>query len=109
MEKIEEVKVDGSPCVMRVLNRNGGAVNDAEIILVGGGRSRTDMEGYAEVILPGPDWYALMIRYPGHEQVLYMESLEPGRRYVYRSDSASKMAENASGEIGTLGNLLSQE
>ena len=109
VEKIEEVKVDGSPCVIRVLSRNGGAVNDAEIILVGGGRSRTDMEGYAEVILPGPDWYALMIRYPGHEQVLYMESLEPGRRYVYRSDSASKMAENHSGEVGTLGNLLSQE
>ncbi len=109
VEKIEEVKVVGTPCVMRVLNRNGGPVNDAEIVLVGGGRSRTDMEGYAEVTLPGPDWYALVIRYPGHEQVLYMESLEPGRRYVYRSDSAAKMAANASGEVGTLGNLLSQE
>ena len=109
VEKIEDVKIVGTPCVMRVLNRNGGPVNDAEIVLVGGGRSRTDMEGYAEVILPGPDWYALVIRYPGHEQVLYMESLEPGRRYVYRSDSASKMAANASGDVGTLGNLLSQE
>ena len=67
---------------------------------------RTDKDGYAEVALAGPDWYAIVVRYPGHEQVLYMESLEPNKVYVYRSDAASNAANNVSGEVGTLGDLL---
>ena len=38
-----------------------------------------------------------------------MEEIEPDNTYVYRSDSASKAVENAPGDIGTLGNLLSIE
>ncbi|MDP6302861.1 MAG: hypothetical protein QF717_16360, partial [SAR202 cluster bacterium] len=63
----------------------------------------------AEIILPGPDWYALVIKYPGHEEVLYMEELEPDKSYVYRADAASNAASQASGDIGTLGDILSLE
>ena len=78
-------------------------------MLVGGGRFRTDERGYAEIILPGADWYALTIRYPGHEQVLYMEQLEPDKAYVYRADQVANIANRVSGPIGTLGSLLSLE
>ena len=77
--------------------------------LAGGGRSKTDENGYAELILPGADWYALTIRYPGHEQVLYMEELEPDKAYVYRADQATNIASHVAGPIGTLGNILSLE
>ena len=79
----------------------------AEVVLVGGGRFMTNEEGYAEVILQAHDWYALVIRYPGHEQVLYMEEMEPDKSYIYRADSVLEAAKGASGEIGTLGNVLS--
>ena len=109
VEKIPGENLVGRPSRLRVLDDEGKPVSGAEVVLVGGGRSRTDESGYAEIILPGADWYALIIRYQGHEQVLYMEKLEPDRSYVYRSDSASKVADNSSGAVGTLGNLLSPE
>ena len=80
-----------------------------ENLLVGGGRYRTDERGYAQIVLPGLDWYALVIRYPGHEQVLYMEQMEPDKAYVYRAEAASKAVSDASGAVGTLGNILSPE
>jgi hypothetical protein len=99
VEKIPGVELVGQPCKLRVLDHEGKPVSNAEVVLVGGGRSRTNELGYAEVTLPGPDWYALVIRYPGHEQVLYMEEMDPGKAYVYKSDAASNAA-------GTLGNVL---
>jgi hypothetical protein len=106
VEKVPGEDVVGLPCKLRVLDHEGKGVPNAEVVLVGGKRSRTDELGYAEVTLPGPDWYALVIRYPGHEQVLYMEEIEPGKTYVYRADSASNAARYSQSEIGTLGNLL---
>ena len=76
---------------------------------MGGGRSRTDERGYAEIILPAPDWYSLIIRYPGHEQVLYEEVMEPDKAYVYTADSMSNAASHVSGAIGTLSNVLLPE
>ena len=109
VEKIPAVDVVGSPCRLRVLDIEGKPVPDAEVVLVAGGRSRTDQNGYAEIIVPGSDWYALIIKYPGHEQVLYMEQLEPDKSYVYRSDAASNAAKNAQSDIGTLGGILLPE
>jgi len=106
VEKIPDAGFVGQPLRIRVVDREGGPVPDAEVVLVGSGRSRTDQAGYAELLLHGPDWCSLIIRYPGHEQVLYMEEMEPGKTYVYRADAASKAASGVSGEIGTLGNLL---
>ena len=109
VKKVPDVELVGRSGWLRVLDAASQPVSGAEVVLVGGGRSRTDERGYAEVILPGPDYYALVIRYPGHEQVLYMEELEPDKTYVYSADSASNAASQATGAIGTLGNVLSPE
>ena len=106
---VPDVELAGRPCRIRVLDHLGGAVPEAEIRVVGLGLFRSDHDGDVQVILPGPGWYALVIRYPGHEQILYMEELEPDRRYVYRADSIAMAADQASGEFGTLGNVLSAE
>jgi hypothetical protein len=109
VEKIPSAELVGRPCRIRVVDPEGMPVPEAEVVLVGGGRSKTDSSGHAEVILPGSRFYALIIRYPGHEQVLYMEELEPDKNYIYRADSVSELAKSASGEIGTLGNVLLPE
>ena len=95
--KIPDAGLVGRPLSIRVLDHEGSPVPEAEVVLVGGGRSRTDQGGYAQLLLPGPDWCSLIIRYPGHEQVLYMEEIEPGQTYVYRADAASKTASGVSG------------
>lgn len=109
VQKIEPVALTGEPCTLRVLNDEDAPVHNATVVLVGGGISYTDEKGYADVILPKSDWYALTINFPGHENVLYMESLEPGQTYVYKTDAIAKATEAADGDVGTLGNLLSIE
>jgi hypothetical protein len=109
VEKIPDADLAGRPSRIRVLDVEGRPVPGAEVALVGGRRSTTDGQGYAEVILPSQDWYALVIKYPGHEQVLYMEELAPDRVYVYRADTTSSAASPGAGAIGTLGNILSPE
>ena len=104
--KIPDAGFVGQPLRIRVIDHEGSPVPDAEVVLVGSGRARTDQDGYAQLFLPGPDWCSLIIRYPGHEQVLYMEEMEPGNTYVYSTDAAFKARRDISGEIGTLGNLL---
>jgi hypothetical protein len=106
LEKIPDAGFVGQPLRISVIDHKGEPVSEAEVVLVGSGRSRTDQAGYAQLFLPGPDWCSLIIRYPGHEQTLYMEELEPGQTYVYRADAAFKAASGALGEVGTLGNLL---
>jgi hypothetical protein len=106
---VPDTDQDGRPSRIRVLDDLGMPVPEAEIRLVGIGRFSSDHDGIAQVVLPAPGWYALVVRYPGHEQLLYMEELEPDRSYVYRADSTATAASQASGEYGTLGNVLSAE
>jgi hypothetical protein len=107
--KIPGADLVGQPSRLRVLDDNGMPVAGAEVVLAGGGRYATDASGYAEIILPIFDWYALTIRYPGHEQVLYMEEMEPGKAYVYRADSQAEAISGVAGPVGTLGSLLTIE
>jgi hypothetical protein len=107
VEKIPDANPVGRPSRLRVLDVENEPVPGAEVVLVGGGRSRTDESGCAEIILPGADWYAMIIRYPGHERVLYMEELAPDKVYVYRAETAADAAGRISGATGTLGNVLS--
>jgi hypothetical protein len=109
VEKIPDADLVGRPSRLRVLDIEGRPVSGAEVVLVGGGRSKTDEGGCTEIILPDADWYALIIRYPGHERVLYMEEMAPDKAYVYRAEAASDATDDASGATGTLGNLLSLE
>ena len=92
--------IEGSPCWVRVLDEGDSPVEGAEVSLVGGATSRTDARGYAEVTLPGSYYFALVVRYTGHEEVLYMEQLEPGGTYAYRAGSMAAARSEAGGETG---------
>ena len=107
--KIPSAALGGEPARVKVLDEQGSPVAGAEVVLAGGGSSKTDDSGYADVVLAGADWYALVIRYPEHEKVLYMEDLEPGKTYVYRADFEATVARNVPGQTGTLGNVLTRE
>jgi hypothetical protein len=73
--------------------------------------SWSDEDVYAEINLPGLNWYALVIRYLAYEKVLYlyMEEMGPGKGYVYRVESVPDPASHTSDAIGILGNVLSPE
>jgi hypothetical protein len=49
-------------------------------------RSRTNNDGITRFSLPDPAKYVLSIRYGNHEELLYMEKLQPGVHYIYRPD-----------------------
>jgi hypothetical protein len=69
---------------IRVLDREGKPAYGAEVVVVGVGRSRTGKQGYARFYVPGADFYAVIVRYDGQEEVLYSEALTPGETYYYR-------------------------
>ena len=71
---------------LRVLNHRGEPVYGAEVVVVGLGRSRTNRQGYARIYLPYEDFYALVIRFGEHEEVLYEEKMTTAKTYVYRPD-----------------------
>ena len=76
-------------CRVRVLNQAGEPVSDAEVVVTGLGRYRTNEQGYAVIDLPRADWYALIISYGDHEEILYQEKLAQGKSYVYNPDSST--------------------
>ena len=75
-----------------VLDREGRSVVDAQVgiaptsVLSGLERSQTDKNGITRFSLPDHAKYVLAIRYEEHEELLYMEKLQPGVHYVYRPD-----------------------
>ena len=74
---------------LKVLDQNGEPVADAEVVVVGLSRSKTNRQGYTKFYLPYEDDYALVIRFAGYEEVLYGEKIGPGERYVYKPDVQS--------------------
>ena len=79
------VRLAGRTAVLQVLGEHGKPIADAEVAVVGLGRSRTNGNGGARCYVPRADMYALVVRAEGREEVLYEEQLAPGRRYVYRA------------------------
>ena len=73
-------------CRLRVLNHEGEPVAGADVVVAGLGRSRTNRQGYARIYLPYEDFYALVIRFGEHEEVLYEEKMTTAKTYVYRPD-----------------------
>lgn len=71
---------------IKVLDQEGKPVTGAEVIVGGLGRSKTNKQGYARLYIPQVYFYALIVRFENHEEVLYEEKLNPGETYVYRTD-----------------------
>ncbi len=71
---------------IRILDHDEKPVSDADVRVAGVGRFRTNKLGYAKFNLPFSDWYAIVISYDGHEEILYMERIAQGKTYVYRPD-----------------------
>ena len=74
---------------LRVLDADDNPVANADIMTVGLSRSKTNEQGYARLYLPADDFYALVIKYGNHEELLYEEHMTPGETYVYRPDPLS--------------------
>ena len=58
-------------------------------MIAGVGRSRTNARGEASFYLPGDDWYAVVVTFDGHEEVLYQEMLTRGSTLVYMRDPSA--------------------
>ena len=74
---------------LRVLDRDGEPVPRAEVTIAGIGRSKTNTLGYTKFHLPSDGWYAFVIKYEKHEELLYQESIFRGQTYVYRPDPSA--------------------
>ena len=91
------------PGSLQVLDFEGRPVKGAEVIvssttvLSGLVRSATDRNGMTGLDLPNAGYYVLTIRHGDHEEVLFMEKLEPSTGYVYRPDP-----ETPSGRVNVL-------
>lgn len=77
---------------LQVLDFMGQPVEGAEVVVVpttvlsGRMRSTTDRDGRAKLNLPNAGYYVLTIRHGDHEEVLFVEQLEPAVNYVYKPD-----------------------
>lgn len=69
---------------VRVYDRDGALVRGARVRVVGVGETAANAQGLARFPVPAEDYYAVTVAYPGHNEVLYMETLKPGTNYVYR-------------------------
>ena len=74
---------------LRVLDLAGKPVPRAEITIAGIGHSKTNTLGYAKFHLPSDGWYAFVVTYQEHEEVLYQENVSRGQTYVYRPDPST--------------------
>jgi hypothetical protein len=57
---------------VKIFNRDGQSVNKAEVRVAGLGRFKTDKYGEARFYIPNEATYAMVIRYDGHEETLYL-------------------------------------
>ena len=69
---------------LRVLDERDRPVNGAEVSIAGVGTSRANEHGVVKLYVPREDHYAVVVRFSGHEGVLYVERVKPTERYTYR-------------------------
>ena len=63
-------------------------VQGAEVSVVGLAEASADDNGYVEFFLPYKDFYAVVIKFEDHEEILYQELLSPGASYIYTPDAS---------------------
>ena len=81
--------IQGQPATkIRVLNLRDELVSGAEVSVVGLAEANTDDNGYVEFGLPYKDFYAVVIKFEDHEEILYQELLSPGASYIYTPDAS---------------------
>ena len=80
---------ESSDSRVRVLDHSGQPVSSAEVMVAGLGSYQTNEQGYAIIDVPRGDWYALIIKYGDHEEVLYQEKLAKGESYVYNTNPST--------------------
>ena len=69
---------------VKIFDRDGELVSGAEVIVAGLGRSKTDKHGVAKFYVPNEAYYAMVISYERHQEVLYEELLAPRTNFIYR-------------------------
>ncbi len=74
---------------VRVLDQRDELVQGAEVSVIGLAEASTNDDGYVEFGLPYKDFYALVIKFDDHEEILYQELLSPGATYVYTPDPST--------------------
>ena len=88
--QVAKAPSQGQPTTkVRVLNQRDELVRGAEVSVVGVAEASTNDDGYVEFGLPYKDFYALVIKFDDHEEILYQELMSPGASYVYRPDSST--------------------
>jgi hypothetical protein len=60
-----------------VLDERGQPMNDARISVVGLGTFRTNKHGIVKLHVPYEFWYALVIKFDGHERTLFVGRRAP--------------------------------
>ena len=81
--------IQGQPATkIRVLNLRDELVSGAEVSVVGLAEASADDNGYVEFFLPYKDFYAVVIKFEDHEEILYQELLSPGASYIYTPDAS---------------------
>ncbi|MFC1953686.1 LicD family protein, partial [Chloroflexota bacterium] len=75
---------------IKVLNSDNEPITGATVSVAGLSHAMTDKKGYAKIFIPYEYIYSLIIRYDGHEEVLYEENICPRKSYVYKADTQIK-------------------
>lgn len=84
---------------VRVLDERDRPVSGAEVSIAGMGTSRANKRGVVKLYVPREDHYAVVVRFSGHEGVLYVERLKPAVRYTYRPGREHLQASDDGQEI----------
>ena len=74
-------------CKIKVVDSTEQPIVGATVNVVGVQSKRTNKKGYAKFNLPSKNYYAVVVEYVGHKEVLYQEVIEPGMTYIYTRDS----------------------
>ena len=69
---------------VKVFDRDGQLVSEAEVMVAGLSRCKTNRQGIARFYVPHKACYAMVIRFREHQEVLYEEILAPCTDYIYR-------------------------